>query len=264
MGKKKGRQPQDDSGEDQPAQSSLGDFLDFPSLGGLSAALPEQPPGRDDNDTVVAIAHVAAEPRPASVPPPITPPELTAEELEARHKKEKRELEGAARAARKAAGKNKAKLEEAEAATEQAIEALRVMHERELRGFQLRPEGVDGSEGHGPEEEVEADRPALAGIKDILAGSRSRDAVSLQEEEELRIDSSDGNPYPLASFLEVYGEEEGRRRWDVASAGGRLSGANESRLPYIVMGSKKGGFPVTVEKRARGKTVRARSMLCGA
>ena len=31
-----------------------------------------------------------------------------------------------------------------------------------------------------------------------------------------RIDSTDGTAYPLESFLEVYGEEDGRRRWAIA------------------------------------------------
>ena len=33
---------------------------------------------------------------------------------------------------------------------------------------------------------------------------------------ELRVDPADGNAYPLDSFLECYGEDEGQRRWATA------------------------------------------------
>jgi hypothetical protein len=33
---------------------------------------------------------------------------------------------------------------------------------------------------------------------------------------QLRVDPADGNAYPLASFLECYGEYEGHRRWAAA------------------------------------------------
>jgi len=33
---------------------------------------------------------------------------------------------------------------------------------------------------------------------------------------QLRVDVADGNAYPLASFLECYGEDEGHRRWAAA------------------------------------------------
>ena len=33
---------------------------------------------------------------------------------------------------------------------------------------------------------------------------------------QLRFDPADGNAYPLDSFLECYGEDEGQRRWDAA------------------------------------------------
>ena len=260
MGKKKGRQQQDDALEQLPAPSSLGEFLDFPSLGGLSGALPD---GSHGDSTAAQAANeglcTSNEVHSDTAPSPLTPPELTAEELEARHKKEKRELEGAARAARKAAGKNKVKTEEADAAAEQAMDALRIKHARELLGFQLRPEVAD------PDclrEDTEAARTALVGIKEILAGPRLRDAVTSEEVplEELRIDTSDGNAYPLSSFLDVYGDEEGQRRWAVSphslSQSGQPGRGNGSCVPYAVMGSKKGGFPVSVEKRSRGKTVR--------
>jgi len=251
MGKKKGKQQDEGAAEGAPGASSLGDFLDFPSLSGVSDALLE------GNEAVAETAHVTpTERQPLSAPAlqARTPPERTMEELEARHKKEKRELEGATRAARKAAGKNKAKVEEAEAAAEQALEALRVMHESEVLGLQLRSD--EPSRGLLTEEEVPdaAAAPGLAGIKDMLTGARARDASP--EAAELRIDASDGNAYPLSSFCEVYGEEEGRRRWEGA-ARPACRGQGGALPPYLVMGSKKGGFPVSVEKRARGKTVRA-------
>ena len=37
------------------------------------------------------------------------------------------------------------------------------------------------------------------------------------KEPQLRVDPADGKTYPLDSFLEFYGEDEGQRRW--ASAG---------------------------------------------
>ena len=37
------------------------------------------------------------------------------------------------------------------------------------------------------------------------------------KEPQLRVDPADGKAYPLDSFLEFYGEDEGHRRW--ASAG---------------------------------------------
>jgi translation initiation factor 1 (eIF-1/SUI1) len=171
-------------------------------------------------------------------PTPKPPPEHDLEDLEARHKKEKRELEGAARAARKNAGKNKANIDQADAAAEQAMVQLQTLHASEVLGLELRGEagGPTSSEG-GPD---------IAGLKELLNAPRPREAAST--EEELRIDPSDGQAYPLASFIEVYGEEGGQRRW--ASAG-----TAAARAPFVVMGSKKGGFPVTVESRARGKTV---------
>jgi hypothetical protein len=33
---------------------------------------------------------------------------------------------------------------------------------------------------------------------------------------QLRVDPADGNAYPLASFLECYGDDEGHRRWAAA------------------------------------------------
>jgi hypothetical protein len=33
---------------------------------------------------------------------------------------------------------------------------------------------------------------------------------------QLRVDPADGNAYPLDSFLECYGEDEGQRRWATA------------------------------------------------
>ena len=42
MGKKKGKEQHEGAAEGAPAASSLGDFLDFPSLSGVSAALPER------------------------------------------------------------------------------------------------------------------------------------------------------------------------------------------------------------------------------
>ena len=33
---------------------------------------------------------------------------------------------------------------------------------------------------------------------------------------QLRVDPADGNAYPLESFLECYGEDEGQRRWATA------------------------------------------------
>ena len=37
------------------------------------------------------------------------------------------------------------------------------------------------------------------------------------KQQQLRVDPADGNAYPLDSFLEFYGEDEGQRRW--ANAG---------------------------------------------
>ena len=33
---------------------------------------------------------------------------------------------------------------------------------------------------------------------------------------QLRVDPADGNAYPLDSFLECYGQDEGQRRWATA------------------------------------------------
>eukprot|EP00961_Rhodomonas_salina_P008241 111903-Rhodomonas_salina.2 len=107
MGKKKGKQHDDRADEGvASAGASLADFF----LSETPATVPDE------------IVPTAADPTPADAGsvtmaslPSRAPPEQTLEELEARHKKEKRELEGAARAAKKAAGKNKAKVEEADA-----------------------------------------------------------------------------------------------------------------------------------------------------
>ena len=81
MGKKKGKQHADaDEGEGAASQSSLADFMVFPSLDGMAAALPEPaaPPPHE-----APAAPVPEIPRPAPRPPP----EHDLEELEARHKK---------------------------------------------------------------------------------------------------------------------------------------------------------------------------------
>ena len=36
------------------------------------------------------------------------------------------------------------------------------------------------------------------------------------KKQETRVDHADGKAYPLDSFLEVYGEDEGRCRWATA------------------------------------------------
>ena len=36
------------------------------------------------------------------------------------------------------------------------------------------------------------------------------------EQQQLRVDIADGNAYSLDSFLEFYGEDEGKRRWGTA------------------------------------------------
>jgi hypothetical protein len=36
------------------------------------------------------------------------------------------------------------------------------------------------------------------------------------EDQQLRVDPGDGKAYPLDSFLEVYGKDEGHRHWDTA------------------------------------------------
>lgn len=154
------------------------------------------------------------------------------EDMEARHKKERRELEGAARAARKTAGKNKRK--EADAAAEQAMTQLLAAQAAEVSQLQ----------DLGDEPVATTD---LVGIKALLVAPRSTEEVQV----ELRVDPADGQAYPLESFLEVYGEEEGNRRWETAVP----PGTSVKTTPYIVMGSKKGGFPVSVESRARGKRV---------
>jgi len=132
MGKKKGKQQEVEDGP-APQAPTLADFLSFPSLDGEGCAIPSTA------STPAQVQH--ADPPsfpPAAAPAPVTPPEQTLEALEARHKKDKRELEGAARAARKAAGKSKSKVEEADAAAELAMAQLLVMHDSEMRGFELR------------------------------------------------------------------------------------------------------------------------------
>ncbi|KAJ1485640.1 hypothetical protein T484DRAFT_1945080 [Baffinella frigidus] len=238
MGKKKGKQHADaDEGEGAVSQPSLADFMVFPSLDGMAAALPESAAAAPPLQPAPA-APVPSAPTPAPKPPP----EHDLEDLEARHKKEKRELEGAARAARKNAGKNKANVDLADAAAEQAMAQLHEVHASEVLGLQLREEGgAPTSSG----EAASGGGADIAGLKELLSAPWPREAAAA---EELRLDPSDGQAYPLASFIEVYGEEGGQRRW--ASAG-----IAQNRAPFMVMGSKKGGFPVTVESRARGKTV---------
>ena len=154
---------------------------------------------------------------------PTAPPEIHMEDLEARHKRETRELEGAARAARKAAGKNKTKIEEVNVAADQAMAQLRTVHESEVLGLQLRDESDDHSSSTG---HVVPDtcRALIAGVKDLTDTSKGLFArfnrmtsKSVKEDaaQELRIDTADGHAYPLESFLEVYGEH-GRLRWATA------------------------------------------------
>ena len=38
----------------------------------------------------------------------------------------------------------------------------------------------------------------------------------LAKQTEVRVDPADGKDYPLSSFLEFYGEDEGQRRWATA------------------------------------------------
>ena len=141
---------------------------------------------------------------------PKAPPEINLEDLEARHKRETRELEGAARAARKAAGKNKTKIEEVNVAADQAMAQLRTVHESEVLGLQLRDESDDHSSSTG---HVVPDtcRALIAGVKDLLTAKSVKEDAA----QELRIDNADGHAYPLESFLEVYGED-GPLRWATA------------------------------------------------
>ena len=39
------------------------------------------------------------------------------------------------------------------------------------------------------------------------------------KEPQLRVDPADGKAYPLDSFLEFYGEDEGKRRWEDGQPG---------------------------------------------
>ena len=41
-----------------------------------------------------------------------------------------------------------------------------------------------------------------------------------EEEEAMRVDREDGGAYPRSSFLEVYGDREGARRWNAAPVAG--------------------------------------------
>ena len=59
----------------------------------------------------------------------------------------------------------------------------------------------------------------------------------------------------IRDSIEVYGDAEGHSRWAMALTWNESSAGLSRGPPYTVMGSKKGGFPVTVESRARGKTV---------
>lgn len=183
------------------------------------------------------------------------------EELEARHKKEKRELEGAARAARKGAGKSKSKQKEADAAAEQALKQLIAVHVCEMNVLTLKIRDGDGDgdvnlvaqEGGGDAQQEERSRADIAGIKEILTAQRVSEVPVVAE---LRIDPSDGQGYTFESFLEEYGEADGKRRWETAvPSDSRSASIIGDKTPYIVMGSKKGGFPVSVESRARGKKV---------
>jgi hypothetical protein len=51
-----------------------------------------------------------------------------------------------------------------------------------------------------------------------------------QQQQQLRIDPADGNAYPLGSFLEFYGEEEGRRRWATARQQHVYAGISRSHV----------------------------------
>jgi len=207
MGKKKNtaaaepqqhQQPQQPQQLQQLQQPSLADFLSFPELNSSVPPVPSSP--------VLAPEEATLPPPSPPTLPSSSPPEQTLSDLSARHKKERRELDGAARAARKAAGKNKT---EADAAAALAAEQLEAIHESEVRGMRLRE--ADG-------DPVVASEPAsMTGIKEVLASQK------------LKPDAAADQRASLASLA--------------------------SSAPYTVTASKKGGFPVTVQSRARGKTV---------
>ena len=174
MGKKKGKKNEDESNETSVAQqSTLADFLEFPSLGGVSEALPAS---RPDSPAPQSFAEHERVPPPNKHPPQRPPPEQHFEELVARHKKEKRELEGAARAARKAAGKNKAKLEAADAAAERALQELSEIHESEVLGLQLRIEQNDDAQEEPALSQTRVCGQNVVGLKGTLTAQVSRGA----------------------------------------------------------------------------------------
>ena len=253
MGRSKAKGKQDSDAEE--GRDSLPPSLaDFMPLGSVCAELPAAHSSPALTVAQQSEAAVAQQSEPAARR---QPPEDTLEELETRHKKEIRELEGAARAAKKAAGKSKAK--EAVAAAEQAMERLRNVHESEVRFLQeqgaiFASQRLDDSASAANVCNAEAgvsERTDMALIKGLLAPRGERPNAA----EELRIDPADGQAYPLRSFIEVYGDAEGHSRWAMALTWNESSAGLSRGPPYTVMGSKKGGFPVTVESRARGKTV---------
>lgn len=62
-----------------------------------------------------------------------------------------------------------------------------------------------------------ADTDAAGGVRGAKK-KKGKQVLTLQDFHSMRVDPEDGNAYPLDSFLEVYGEVEGQRRWAAAYA----------------------------------------------
>jgi hypothetical protein len=54
-----------------------------------------------------------------------------------------------------------------------------------------------------------------------------------RKQQQLRVDSSDGNAYPLDSFLEFYGEDEGQRRWATAGQQAAYTGISLLHVEWL-------------------------------
>eukprot|EP00663_Eupelagonemidae_sp_cell21sb_P010814 gene10814-biopygen7169 len=67
--------------------------------------------------------------------------------------------------------------------------------------------------------------------------------VALSEEDvELRVDANDGCEYPLSSFLEEYGDSEGRRLWAAAAPTAGSAPGGCSNFTVVTVGH--GGITV--------------------
>ena len=236
------------------------------------AAAPDAPPALSDFPVLgerepppaaaAAAARGEAEQQPLEAPPAVSsveplprPTDGSEEELAARHKRELRELEGRSRAAQrdaKAKGKGKAAAAALAAADEAAVR-LRVelceSHSREIRAWSQAsdaavPRGLDDATS-GTESATDAATPAAPTSTAGVSGDCSPAPPSCWSRAALPADAPPPPPPPPAVAARASG---------AASRPPPPPAADEA-APYRVHGSKKGGFPVSVESRSRGKTV---------